>query len=68
LTSVFDNILDDLVLPSTIIGKRIRVRLDGSRFYKITLDANDKAILGEKTDAISSIYKTLTTRDITIDF
>lgn len=30
LSSVYDAILDDLCLPSTIIGRRTRVRLDGS--------------------------------------
>jgi small subunit ribosomal protein S7e len=35
LTAVHEAILDDLVLPGTIIGKRIRCRVDGSRFYKM---------------------------------
>ncbi|KRX06560.1 hypothetical protein PPERSA_10418 [Pseudocohnilembus persalinus] len=68
LTAVYDSILDDLVLPSVIIGKRIRVRLDGSRFYRITLDQNDKALLEEKVDGIQHVYKKLTTREINIEF
>lgn len=35
LTAVHEAILDDLVLPGTIIGKRIRCRVDGSKFYKM---------------------------------
>lgn len=33
-----DNILEDLVFPAEIVGKRIRVRLDGSRLIKVHLD------------------------------
>ena len=35
LTAVHEAILDDLVLPGTIIAKRIRCRVDGTRFYKM---------------------------------
>ena len=38
LTSVHDNILEDLVFPSEIVGKRIRIKLDGARFTKVHLD------------------------------
>lgn len=33
-----DAILEDLVFPSEIVGKRIRVKLDGSRLIKVHLD------------------------------
>jgi small subunit ribosomal protein S7e len=35
LTHVHNAILDDIVFPSEIIGKRERYRIDGSRFYKV---------------------------------
>ena len=35
LTAVYDSVLDDLVQPANIIGKRIRHRLDGSRVIKV---------------------------------
>lgn len=38
LTAVHDAILEDLVFPSEIVGKRIRVKLDGSRLIKVHLD------------------------------
>uniref|UniRef100_A0A2I2ZYJ6 40S ribosomal protein S7 n=1 Tax=Gorilla gorilla gorilla TaxID=9595 RepID=A0A2I2ZYJ6_GORGO len=38
LTAVHDAILEDLVFPSEIVGKRIHVKLDGSHLIKIHLD------------------------------
>ena len=31
-------ILEDLVYPAEIVGKRIRIKLDGSRLIKVHLD------------------------------
>uniref|UniRef100_A0A3Q3MXU2 40S ribosomal protein S7 n=1 Tax=Mastacembelus armatus TaxID=205130 RepID=A0A3Q3MXU2_9TELE len=38
LTAVHDAILEDLVFPSEIVGKRIRVKQDSSRLIKVHLD------------------------------
>lgn len=38
LTAVYSAILDELLLPGTIINQRTRVRLDGSAFTRITID------------------------------
>ena len=35
LLAVHNSILDDLVSPAEIVGKRIRIRLDGSRLFKV---------------------------------
>ena len=35
LMAVHNAILDDLVYPAEIVGKRIRIRLDGSRLFKV---------------------------------
>ena len=68
LTAVHEAILDDLVLPGVIIGKRIRCRIDGSKFFKITLDAGDKDLLEDRAQLIKGVYKKLTSKDVEIDF
>jgi len=68
LTSVYEAILEDLVMPANIIGKRIRHRLDGTRFTKIFLDETDRAAVEDKLDYIVSYYKILTKRDIVFEF
>ena len=68
LSSVYDCLLDELLLPGSIIGKRTRVRLDGSSFTKITVEKTEQHFLEERVNAIVNAYKKLTTRDITIEF
>ncbi|KRX17662.1 Endoribonuclease Dicer [Trichinella nelsoni] len=48
LAAVHDEYLNDIVFPAEIVGKRIRVRLDGSRLLKVHLDRNQKAAVEHK--------------------
>ncbi|CAK77481.1 unnamed protein product (macronuclear) [Paramecium tetraurelia] len=68
LTSVYDGLLDDLVAPSTILGRRTRVRVDGTKFYRIFLDEQDKNEVEPRLDAIKAVYKLLTTRELEFEF
>lgn len=68
LTAVHEGILEDLVFPSEITGKRTRVATDGSRLIKCFLDSKDATSLEYKLDSFSSVYKKLTGRDVTFMF
>lgn len=70
LTSVQASILEDIVAPSEIVGKRIRVRTDGSQQLRIALDPKDKNKdnIDEKLSAYSAVYKALTTKVAEFEF
>jgi small subunit ribosomal protein S7e len=53
LTSVYDAILEDLVFPAEIVGKRIRVKLDGAQLIKVHLDKNQQTNIEHKVCEIS---------------
>ena len=45
---MYDAILEDLVYPAEIVGKRIRVKLDGSQLIKVHLDKNQQTNIEHK--------------------
>ncbi|XP_014294740.1 small ribosomal subunit protein eS7 isoform X2 [Halyomorpha halys] len=68
LTSVYDEILEDMVFPAEIVGKRIRVRTDGKQIIKVHLDRLQQVNIESKIDTFTSIYKKLTGREVTFEF
>lgn len=48
LTAVHDAILEDLTFPAEIVGKRIRIKLDGSRLIKVHLDKTQQTNIEHK--------------------
>merc|ERR1711982_174107 len=68
LTAVHNAILDDLVYPAEIVGKRIRIRLDGTRLFKVHLDKTQQTNIEHKTDTFASVYKKLTGKEVTFEF
>jgi len=68
ITSVHEKILEDLVYPTEIVGKRTRYGVDGSRLIKCFLDSKDATSLEYKLDSFSSVYKRLTGKDVVFEF
>eukprot|EP00095_Tigriopus_kingsejongensis_P000909 snap_masked-scaffold186_size273091-processed-gene-1.11 protein:Tk00909 transcript:snap_masked-scaffold186_size273091-processed-gene-1.11-mRNA-1 annotation:"40s ribosomal protein s7" len=52
LMAVHSAILDDLVYPAEIVGKRIRIRLDGSRLFKVHLDKSQQTNIEHKVSLV----------------
>jgi small subunit ribosomal protein S7e len=68
LTAVQDAILDDLVYPTEIVGKRTRVKTDGKRIMKVYLDSKDQANVEGRTDTFAAVYGKLTNKQVTFLF
>ena len=64
LTHVYNCLLEDVTLPSTIVGRQIRVHTDGSQTSKIFLDPLDKEKVEDRLDAMSEAYRRLTSKKV----
>ena len=68
LTKVHDAILEDLVYPTEIVGKRTRCKVDGSKTLKVYLDPKDQVNVESKLDTFSSVYSKLTSQTVSFSF
>eukprot|EP01138_Halocafeteria_seosinensis_P015327 gb/GECG01015643.1/.p1 GENE.gb/GECG01015643.1/~~gb/GECG01015643.1/.p1 ORF type:complete len:197 (+),score=27.64 gb/GECG01015643.1/:1-591(+) len=68
LTHVHNAILDDLVYPTEIVGKRTRVRTDGSKLLKVHLNPKDQVAVEGKLQTFSAVYKALCHKEVTFEF
>jgi len=68
LTAVHAALLEDLVYPTEIVGKRIRYKVDGSKTLKVYLDPKERNTTEYKLDTFAGVYKRLTGKDIVFEF
>lgn len=68
LTSVYDSLLEDLLVPTYVIGKRTCIRLNGQSYYKIYVNDVHQEALKNRIDTIEKIYYQLTNRKTSIEF
>lgn len=66
LKAVQTAMLDDLVFPSEIVGKRVKVKQDGSRVLKVTLSRKELHDQ-HKLETMANIYKQLSHKDIAFE-
>lgn len=67
-TAVFENILDDLIYPNDVVGRRWRFRTDGSKLMKVFLDVRDRKRVESRLPVIAHVYKQLTHRRVSFGF
>ncbi|KAJ6407854.1 hypothetical protein OIU84_011209 [Salix udensis] len=68
LTAVHEAMLEDLVHPAEIVGKRTRYRIDGSKISKIFLDPKERNNTEYKLESFAGVYRKLTGKDVVFDF
>ncbi|MFS7999637.1 putative ribosomal protein S7e [Helianthus anomalus] len=64
LTSVHEAMLEDVVHPAEIVGKRVRYRLDGSKIMKVYLDPKARNDTEYKLETFSGVYRKLSGKDV----
>jgi len=68
LTAVQDAILEDLVFPTEIVGKRVKYSTDGAKTLKVLLDPKERNSTEFKLETFSGVYKKLTGKDVKFEF
>ncbi|KAJ6810613.1 40S ribosomal protein S7-like [Iris pallida] len=68
LTAVHEAILEDVVYPAEIVGKRVRYRLDGTKIMKIFLDPKERNNTEYKLETFAGVYRRLCGKDVVFEY
>ena len=68
LKAVQEALLDDLVFPADIVGKRTRVKANGSHILRVILSQKEKTSLFDKTHVLAAVYSKLTNKPVVFEF
>eukprot|EP01083_Nonionella_stella_P275933 937247_1 len=64
ITAVQREILNDVVFPTKIVGKRTRFRVGGKRLLKVYLDPKDSKDIESRIPTYESVYRKLTKKNV----
>lgn len=67
LTAVHDKVLEDLVFPTEITGKRVRYLVGGSKIQKVLLDSKDSSAVDYKLESFSQLFNKLTGKQVVFE-
>ncbi|CDP16519.1 unnamed protein product [Coffea canephora] len=68
LTVVHDAMLEDVVVPTEIVGKRVRYRIDGSKIMKVFLDPKERNNTKYKLETFVAVYRKLSGKDVVFEY
>jgi len=68
LKAVHAAMLQDIVSPSNIVGRRQRATMNGALFEKVYLDPLDQQEMAEKCEHLSHAYQKLSTHKVAFEF
>eukprot|EP01084_Bolivina_argentea_P177991 307736_1 len=64
ITAVQREILNDVVFPTKIVGKRTRFRVGGKRLLKVYLDPKDSKDIESRIPTYEAVYRKLTKKNV----
>jgi len=64
ISAVQTAILDDVVFPTKIVGKRTRFRVGGRRMMKVYLDPKDSKDIESRIPTYEAVYRKLTKKNV----